>query len=152
MEEFGGKLDELNLGFTEFLTSYWGPRMHDVLAELHAAELTEEEMRAAESIGVTWHDESPSLEELEEELEEESEEELEEESEEELEEEELEEEELEEEEEEEEGEEEEEEEEEGEEEEEEEEEEQEIISRDQMEYWVRELNKIVERNGIPPIS
>ncbi|EMR69937.1 hypothetical protein UCREL1_3047 [Eutypa lata UCREL1] len=132
MEEFGGKLDELNLGFTEFLTSYWGPRMHDVLAELHAAELTEEEMRAAESIGVTWHDESPSLEELEEELEEESEEELEEESEEELEEEELEEEEL--------------------EEEEEEEEEQEIISRDQMEYWVRELNKIVERNGIPPIS
>lgn len=102
MEEFGGKLDELNLGFTEFLTSYWGPRMHDVLAELHAAELTEEEMRAAESIGVTWHDESPPLEELEEE--------------------------------------------------EEEEEEDDIISRDQMEYWVRELNKIVERNGIPPIS
>lgn len=116
IEEFGGKLDELNLGFTEFLTSYWGPRMHDVLAELHAAELTEEEMRAAESIGVTWHDESPSLEELEEESEEESEEE------------------------------------ESEEEEEEEEEEDDIISRDQMEYWVRELNKIVERNGIPPIS
>lgn len=54
MRGFEQKLDELGVEFTEFLTSYWEPRMDEVHAELEAVKLTDKERRAAESIGVTW--------------------------------------------------------------------------------------------------
>ena len=58
--EFTQDLQKTNLDFAEFLLNHWAPQIKEALAELEAVKLTEEEKRAAESIGVKWNNETMS--------------------------------------------------------------------------------------------
>jgi hypothetical protein len=54
VEEYTSKYKEAGEEFTVFLSGYWAQRMERVLADLEAIKLTQDELRAAEDVGIRW--------------------------------------------------------------------------------------------------
>ena len=54
VEEYTSKYKESGEEFTVFLSGYWAQRMGSVLADLEAIKLTQDELWAAEDVGIRW--------------------------------------------------------------------------------------------------
>lgn len=54
VDEFTSKYKEKGEEFTTFLSGHWTQRMESVLTDLEAVKMTQDELRAAEDIGVKW--------------------------------------------------------------------------------------------------
>lgn len=56
VEEFVEELESSGDTFERFLTGYWVDRMEEIMEVLEAAQMSPEQLRAAEEIGVIWDD------------------------------------------------------------------------------------------------